>query len=85
MSLAELMPAVQSLSRNEKAELKRLLDSELAIQGVQGVQVPRDEDEGELLRRLAAAAQIDIPRPGESYEAAAILRQFLESENSKNR
>jgi hypothetical protein len=85
MSLAELMPAVRSLTRNEKVELKRLLDSELAHQETTSGHATGNNREQELLRQLAVAAQVDIPRPGESYEAAAILRQFLESEKSKGR
>jgi hypothetical protein len=85
MSLAELMPAVRSLTRDEKAELKRLLDSELSNQEISSEDATDDQRDRELLRQLAIAAQVDIPRPGESYEAAAILSQFLESEKSKAR
>lgn len=85
MSLAELMPAVRSLTRDEKVELKRLLDSELTNQAFTTEDTTDNQRDRELLRQLAVAAQVDIPRPGESYEAAAILKQVLESEKSKTR
>jgi hypothetical protein len=79
MSLAEVLPTVRSLSRNEQIELMRLLASDL-----DQAETSATSTDSEFFDQLAIAAQFDFPRPGESYEAAAILRQFLESENAKD-
>ena len=78
MSLAEIMPIVRSLSRKEQIELVRLLASDL--DQAETSTTPADS---ELFEQLAIAAQFDFPRPGESYEAAAILSQLLETRDAK--
>jgi hypothetical protein len=73
MSLAEILPAVRLLPREEQQELVRVLTTELAAPATH-------EAEEEMLRRLfPAGVRYDIFTPQFSPEAANELARFLES------
>jgi hypothetical protein len=72
MSLADILPAVRSLPRDEQTQLMHWLVEELARP---------DEDDinrrAELLAQLVAAAPHQFDRPEFGPEAAAVLEQVL--------
>jgi hypothetical protein len=73
MSLAEILPAVRKLPREEQLELVRVLSAELTIPAKQ-------ESDDEMLRRLfPPGATYEIYTPQFSPEAADELARFLES------
>ena len=72
MSLAEIMPAVRKLPREEQLELLRVLSAELLA----GHPFPGDRD-ADLLQQLAAAAPCQLDRPWAGPVPVAALRQLL--------
>jgi hypothetical protein len=83
MSLAEIMPAVRMLPREEQLELVRVLSAELESP-------PKPESEEELLRRFAppgAIYDIYTPQfpPEASFEAAHILQQLLDERSKQTK
>ena len=66
MSLAELMPALQNLPRNEKVEVIRFLLSDLTRQ--EGTDC------------LQSGAAYEIWTPLEAYDAAKSLQQVLDQD-----
>jgi hypothetical protein len=69
MSLAELLPSVQTLSRIEKLRLIELVAADLA----------RSED----IPDLQAGQTYEIWSPHDAYQAAEVLREMLEKEKSQ--
>lgn len=69
MSLAELLPAVQSLSHQDKLRLLQFLADELA------------REEG--LPELRPGAEYPIWSPYEAFEAARVLEQALDAERTR--
>jgi hypothetical protein len=72
MSLAEILPAVRLLPREEKMELVRVLSAELLIP----LTSEADRDR-ELLEQLVAAAPHQFHRPDFGPEAVAVLEELL--------
>jgi hypothetical protein len=77
MSLAEILPAVRMLPREDQLELVRVLSAELAPLATQ-------ETDEEMLRRLCPpGAVFDIYTPQFPPEAADELARLLETTNTK--
>ena len=74
MSLAELMPALRSLTREEQVELKQFLDSELSGQQTSNSDAAKEE---ELLRQLVAAAPLYYGPIETNAEGIRALEQVL--------
>jgi hypothetical protein len=72
MSLAEIMPAIRQLSREEQVELVRVLTAELSAVPPS----PADRD-AELLQQLVAAAPCQLDRPWAGPVPVETLRQLL--------
>lgn len=72
MSLAELLPAVQALPRDEQAQLLHWLRDELGR-----ADVPANDREAALLAQLVAAAPLQFDRPEVGPEAVAALQELL--------
>jgi hypothetical protein len=68
MSLAELMPALQNLPRNDKFEVIRFLVSDLTRQ--EGIEC------------LQSGASYPIWTPLEAYDAARSLQQVLDQDRT---
>ena len=77
MSLAELIPAVRSLSRDEKLELRRILDTDLAAQVSPESNAPEAHLNEELLREFTAAALLYQPPVEVTAEGIGVLEQLL--------
>jgi hypothetical protein len=78
MSLAEIMPAVRSLPREEKMELVRVLSAELAASGSSN-----DDPESEaLLRLIPPGATFHIYTPEFSPGAADVLAELLKTQKA---
>jgi hypothetical protein len=71
MSLAELLPAVRMLPREDQLELVRVLSADLASSGKQ------ESDEDKLRRLFPPGATYEIYTPQFSPEAADELARFL--------
>jgi hypothetical protein len=69
MSLAEMMPALQSLPRDDKLEVIRLLVSDLKRQ--EGIDL------------LQSGASYPIWTPLDAYDAATSLQQLLDQERAE--
>ena len=67
MSLAELMPALQNLPRDDKLEVIRLLVSDLTRQ--------------EGINLLESGASYPVWTPLEAYDAARSLQQLLDQDS----
>ena len=67
MSLAELMPALQNLPRDDKLEVIRLLVSDLTRQ--------------EGINLLESGASYPVWTPLEAYDAARSLQQLLDRDS----
>jgi hypothetical protein len=79
MSLAEILPAVRMLPREEKVELVRVLTAELEAP-------TKSETEEEMLRRLfPPGAVYEIFTPQFPPEAAAELALFLKSVGNESK
>jgi hypothetical protein len=72
MSLAEILPAVRSLPRDEQTQLVHWLVEELARPDEQEI-----NRRAELLAQLVAAAPHQLDRPDFRPGAAAVLEQVL--------
>ena len=71
MSLAELVPMVQTLPREDKRRLAELLARDLA-----------SGDGDEILEFLASSPQ-EVWSPLDAYEAGETLLKFLQSDGAK--
>jgi hypothetical protein len=79
MSLAEILPAVRTLPREEQIQLLHCLVEEL---GRPGSLAPSRESQ--LLEQLAAAAPHQLDRPEFAPEAAVVLQELLASHRDSN-
>jgi hypothetical protein len=79
MSLAEILPAVRMLPREEQIQLLHCLVDEL---GRPGSLAPSRESE--LLEQLAAAASHQLNRPEFAPGAAVVLQELLGSQRDPN-
>jgi hypothetical protein len=79
MSLADIIPAVRTLPREEKIQLLHCLVEELGRPA--SLESPRD---AELLEQLSAAAPHQLIRPEFSPEAAVVLQELLASHRDSN-
>ena len=72
MSLAELLPLVEALPREEKIQLRDALDADLKHEEPAAGEVP-----AHLIEMLRNAPPFAIHSPYDSYEAAFILQELL--------
>ena len=80
MSLAEILPAVRELSREDQLELVRVLTSDLS-----SAQPSSADRDAELLQQLVAAAPCQLDRPWAGPVPVAALQQLLaDHRNSTN-
>jgi hypothetical protein len=73
MSLAELIPALRSLSREEQVKLRQFLDSELNKQ-----EESENDTTEQKLARILPAGHYEIFTPEFSAEAVAVMTKFLQ-------
>jgi hypothetical protein len=85
MSLAELIPALRSLSRDEQLELKLFLDSELAKPQETNATGPCLDPESDLGKQFIAAATLYRERVEVAPEGIAVLQQLLADLQTKAR
>jgi hypothetical protein len=84
MSLAELIPVVRLLSRDEQVELKRFLESELCDHNVPGSEAATPAQGSELLKQLVVAAPLQRDPVEITPDGLRALEQLLSEAGAKN-
>jgi hypothetical protein len=85
MSLAELMPALKALSRDEQVKLKLYLESELAKPEATHASGPYLDPESDLYKQFVAAASLYEGPVETTAEGIRALEQVLAEARAKRR